>query len=345
MRRALVTGGAGFFGEILASRLVDAGWSCVTTDLHESPAGDGSLIHHRGDLRDESFMRKLFDGPAYDAVFHCAAQLAHGGVSVADMWSSNVEATKLLAAIVRERGVPKVIFTSSNCLWCRAASEPIREDEEPRPCEPYGRSKWEAEKCLRAQEAHFDTVVIRCPTIIDEGRLGLLAMLFEFIDEGRIVWLVGGGRNRYQFIYAQDLATACIAAAETPGSALFHIGSDNVRTMAEVFQHVIDRAGSTSRLVAVPKAPMVFAMKVAYALGISPLGPYQYRMIAEDFLFDTSHIKAVLGWQPTLTNEEMLLRAYAYYHRHRAEIESRHAASPHRTATPMGVIRLLKLLS
>jgi nucleoside-diphosphate-sugar epimerase len=290
-------------------------------------------------------VRELFARDTYDVVLHCAAQLAHGGVSPESLWSSNVEATQLLASIVRERRVPKVIFTSSNCLWCQAASHPIREDEEPCPCEPYGRSKWEAEKVLLAADQHFDTVVLRGPTIIDEGRLGLLAMLFEFIDEGRVVWMVGGGRNRYQFIYAQDLATAFLAAAEMPGSAVFHIGSDDVKTMAEVFQHVIDRAGSASRLVAVPKRPAILAMQLAHAVGLSPLGPYQYRMIAEDFLFDTSRIQATLGWRPTLTNEEMLSRAYVYYREHRAEIESRGAASAHRTATPMGIIRLLKFFS
>ena len=345
MRTALVTGGAGFFGSILAARLVDAGWRCVTTDIHESPFTDGRLVHRCGDLRDERFVRQLFGSDAFDVVFHCAAQLAHGGVSLADMWSSNVSATQLLASIVRERCVPKVIFTSSNCLWCRAASRPIREDDRPCPCEPYGQSKWEAEKVLLSEQKHFDTVVLRCPTIIDEGRLGLLAMLFEFIDEGRVVWMVGGGRNRYQFIYAQDLATACLAAADMRGSEVFHIGSDNVKTMAEVFRHVLDQAGSASRLAAVPKRPAIVAMKLAHALGLSPLGPYQYRMIAEDFLFDTSRIKAMLGWRPTLANEEMLYRAYVYYHRHRGEIESRGAASAHRKATPMGIIRLLKFFS
>ena len=36
-------------------------------------------------------------------------------------------------------------------------------------------------------------------------------------------------------------------------------------------------------------------MKVCFALGISPLGPYQYKMIASTFVFDTSKIKKELG--------------------------------------------------
>lgn len=80
-------------------------------------------------------------------------------------------------------------------------------------------------------------------------------------------------------------------------------------------------------------------------LRISPLGPYHYKMIAENFVFDTSRAKRELGWQPTLTNEEMLLRAYRHYREHRAEIHGRTAVSAHRKPAGMGVIRLLKWIS
>src|SRR6202007_1090988 len=118
---------------------------------------------------------------------------------------------------------------------------PVREDDPPKPVEIYGRSKWEGEKILLARTA-FTSVIFRCPTIIDEGRLGLLSILFEFIDEGRKVWVVGGGRNRYQFIYAQDLANACLRAAALGVSETLNIGSDQVTSFRDTYQYVIDRA-------------------------------------------------------------------------------------------------------
>jgi hypothetical protein len=86
-------------------------------------------------------------------------------------------------------------------------------------------------------------------------------------------------------------------------------------------------------------------MKLAHTLGVSPLGPYHYRMIAESFVFDTQRIRKELGWAPTLTNEEMMLRAFTFYREHRREIHSRTDVSAHSKAAPMGVIRLLKWLS
>ena len=68
-------------------------------------------------------------------------------------------------------------------------------------------------------------------------------------------------------------------------------------------------------------------------------------MIAESFVFDTTRAWEVPGWRPTLTNEEMLLRAYKYYSEHRAEISMRRNVSAYRKAASMGIIKLLKWIS
>lgn len=82
-----------------------------------------------------------------------------------------------------------------------------------------------------------------------------------------------------------------------------------MKPLREVYQAVIDAAGSTSNVRSLPLKPAVAAMRLAHRLHLSPLGPYHYRMIAEDFMFDTSKIQERLGWHPTLTNEEMLVQA------------------------------------
>ena len=191
----------------------------------------------------------------------------------------------------------------------------------------------------------LNVVIIRCPTIMDSGRLGLLAILYEFIDDHKTVWVVGDGSNRYQFIYADDLATACIQGTSYEGSGIFHIGSDHVKSMREVYEAVIAAGGSRSKVRSLPKGPTIAAMMLAHKLKVSPLGPYHYKMIAESFIFDTTKIKRELGWQPTLTNEEMLLRAYDYYKQNRREIAERTDVSAHRKPAEMGVIRLLKWIS
>jgi nucleoside-diphosphate-sugar epimerase len=344
MKTILVTGGAGFFGGVLKRELLDAGYRCISIDLCPDDCSHPELHSIQADIRDRAILEDIFASRRIDAVVHCAAALAHGCKDPEALWTSNVDGTRNLADVMVKHGVRQLVFTSTNCLWGEGLNRPVREDDTPNPVEIYGRSKLEAERIIQ-KYGELNAVIIRCPTIIDFGRLGLLSILFEFIHEGRRIWTVGGGVNRYQFIYAKDLAKACLMALDYPESDTFNIGSDSVKSLAEVYEYVIRKSNSKSRIAALPVSPTLAAMKLAYHLKLSPLGPYHYKMIAEDFLFDTTKIKERLGWRPTLTNEQMLWHAYQYYHQNRHEIENRRDVSDHRRNANMGVIRLLKWVS
>lgn len=340
----LVTGGAGFFGSIMRDYILDQGHRCISVDLVSDATEHPNLLQHQLDIRDSAALRAVFESQPIDGVVHSAAILAHAVQDEQFLWSSNVDGTRNLMQEMRSAGVRQMVFLSSNCLWGECLGRPVREDDTPNPVEIYGRSKLAAEQVIR--EFHdIKSVIIRCPTIIDFGRLGLLAILFEFIHDGRRVWTVGKGGNKYQFIYAGDLANACMLALDSPTSETFNIGSDDVKSLAEVYNYVVQRAQSRSRVSALPLKPTLAAMKLCHRLKLSPLGPYHYKMIAEDFVFDTSRIKQRLRWQPTLTNEQMLWRAYQYYSENRRDIEQRRNVSAHRQGAKMGVIRLLKWIS
>lgn len=344
MNQVLVTGGSGFYGGILKRRLLAEGFAVVNIDLVADPDRHPNLTSIQGDIRNQPLLKEIFARHTFIAVQHCAAMLAHDTISADELWTSNVDGTRNIAAACSHAGVKKLIFISSNCLWAHNAGHEVTEDEPPAPVELYGRSKLAGEEALR-DFTDLNIVTIRCPTIIDEGRLGLLAILFEFIEDGKRVWVVGDGGNRYQFIYAQDLASACVAAISYAGSDLFHIGSDHVTSLRQVYEAVIRAAGTKARVAELPKAPTLAAMKLAHKLGVSPLGPYHYRMIAEDFIFSTTRIRERLGWKPTFTNDQMMVKAFLYYKQQRAAIHARKNVSAHSKPTPMGIIRLLKWFS
>ena len=349
MKNVLITGASGFFGGILKRRLLAEGYACTNIDLVADPDQHPHLTSIQGDIRDTALLERLFGTGNFSAVIHTAAMLAHDQIDENALWTSNVDGTRNLAEACRKHDVKKLIFTSTNCLWASNLGHEVKEDEPPNPVELYGQSKLAAEKILADYERVLDVIIIRCPTIIDSGRLGLLAILFEFIQDGKKVWVVGDGSNRYQFIYAQDLATACIQALDYHQSDLFHIGSENVVSLRQVYEAVIRAAAADSptkaRVAQLPKAPTIAAMKLAHKLKVSPLGPYHYRMIAEDFIFDTTHIRERLGWTPTLTNEQMMIEAFRYYAAQRAEIHARKDVSAHSKPASMGIIRLLKWIS
>ncbi len=345
--KALITGGAGFFGSIMKKYLSDKGIESVIYDLVPDVDNVPGTSALEADIRSADQLDACFKKyGSFDVVFHLAAQLAHNVSDKNLLWTSNVDGTRRVVEAAIKHKVPHIVFTSSNCLWGNPFNRKVLETDAPHPVEIYGVSKWEGEKILLEYKDSINITILRCPTIMDAGRLGLLSILYEFIDENRKVYVVGGGDNVYQFIYAKDLAEACFQAYQkTNNTELFNIGSDNVKSFKEVYQYVIDHAGSSSRVVALPKGPTIMAMKFFYKLGLSPLGPYQYKMIAESFIFDTAKIKTSLEWHPTLTNEEMMLKSYLYYHENKEEIQSGSSTSAHRQSAKMGIIRLLKYFS
>lgn len=345
--KTLITGGAGFFGTVLKRYLSEKGAESIIYDLVPDTDSVENTVAVQGDICNESQLEECFKKHSpFDVIYHVAAQLAHNVKDRSFLWRSNVEGTRKLVEMAVRYKAPRLVFTSSNCLWGMPIGRKIVETDTPHPVEVYGHSKWEAEKILLNYQDSINITIIRCPTITDAGRLGLLAILFEFIEENRKVYLVGGGDNVYQFIYGRDLADACLKAYEKSSTTdTFNIGSDNVKPLKEVYGYVIKKTGSKSKLVSLPKIPTLLAMKICYKLGLSPLGPYQYKMISEDFVFETREIKKKLDWKPTMTNEEMLLKAYMYYKENKQIIKSSRDVSAHKQGAKMGIIRLLKYLS
>ncbi len=341
----LITGGSGFFGSLLKEDLLRRRYNCVNIDLERDSFKHKNLISIQGDIRNKNLLLEVFSKNKFSAIYHCAAILAHAVKDKNFLWTSNVNGTRNIADFAKEFGVKKVVFTSSNCLWGNPFNRLVSEEDLPNPVEIYGRSKLEGEKILMSNKKYFNAVIIRCPTIMDEGRLGLLAILFDFIDEGKKVWVVGNGENKYQFIYAKDLIDACIKSLNYNKSEIFNIGSDNVKSFKEVYNNVLKKAKTGSKIGYLPKSPAILLMKLAHHFKISPLGPYQYKMIAESFVFDTSKIKRELKWSPTLTNDEMLYKAYLYYHNNKADILSRKNVSAHKKQADMGIIRILRWVS
>ncbi len=341
----LVTGGSGFFGGILLKELLEKGYNCINLDLFKLDITSKDLISFQLDISNMEKLRETCSQYSISAIIHCAALLAHDVKDTKELWRTNVEGTRNIAQIASELSIPKVVFISTNCLWGKSFNRPVKEDDVPAPIEVYGRSKYEAEKILLDAENPFVSIIIRCPTIIDAGRLGLLSILFEFIHEGKRIWMVGEGENRYQFIDAKELADACILSLNHLQTDIFNVGSDNVNTLKGIYQYVIDKAGSSSKVSPLPKRLTTTGMKVCSALGLIPLGSYHYNMISEDFIFDTTKIKRLLSWETRVSNEEMLYAAYKYYEDNILHINNRISGPAHKKSCNMGILKLLKWIS
>jgi nucleoside-diphosphate-sugar epimerase len=340
-RSVLVTGGSGYFGEILVDRAAAQGDRVRVFDLNP-PAGraaSDSVEYVHGDVRDRAAIRAACDG--VDVVLHNVAQVPLARDR--DLfWSVNVVGTADVLVAARDAGVTKVVHTSSSAVFGIPEANPVTEETPCRPVEAYGRAKVEAEVlCREAVGSGLDVTIIRPRTILGHGRLGIMAVLFEFVADGAPVFVLGGGDNRYQFVHAADLADACLRAAAREGPAVYNVGATEFGTMRETLQALVDHAGTGSRVRSLPVEPARVAMRCLADLGLAPFAPYHWLLYGESLWFDVSRARTELGWMPEHSNTSMIIESYEWFLAHRDELESTDR-SHHQSPVRPGLLRLLK---
>jgi nucleoside-diphosphate-sugar epimerase len=332
-----ISGGSGFLGVRLAGRLRERGLSVRTLDLEAlDEPGIEALI---GDIRRAQDVEALCKGA--DVLVHAAASMP---IRPAEIRSVNVEGTATLLAAAAKASVRRVVFLSSAVVYGLARRLPISEDEPPAPFEAYGRSKLEAEAlCAEFGRRSLETVVLRPTAFVGPGRLGVFGILFDWIREGRRVYTLGPGTNRYQLLDVDDLVAAVLLAAEHPvAGRTFNLGASEVGTVAEELAALCAHAGSSSRLTPIPAAPARIALRGLAAARLSPLSEWHYRTADRDFVVDVSSALGELGWVPRFSNVDALTRAYDSFVEHRSEARS---GRTHRARWNEGVLGALRRLS
>ncbi|HEY8523356.1 MAG TPA: NAD-dependent epimerase/dehydratase family protein [Acidimicrobiales bacterium] len=338
-RTVLVTGGSGYFGSILAGLALDRGDTVRILDLNPPGERASEVDFVQGDVRDLATLREACAG--VDVVLHNVAQVPLA--KDRDLfWSVNVTGTANVLLAAREAGVAKVVHTSSSAIFGIPESNPVTEETPGRPLEAYGKAKLEAEHlCRDAADAGLDVTIVRPRTILGHGRLGIIAVLFEFVAEGAPVYVLGRGDNRYQFVHANDLAAAVLRAADREKPAVYNIGAIEFGTMRETLQALCDHAGTGSRVRSLPAGPAKAGMRALAEVGLAPFAPYHWLLYAESLWFDTTRAQTELGWRPRHSNTSAVIESYEWFlaHRDRLGVGS---ASHHQSPVKLGLLRLLK---
>ena len=340
MTKSLVTGGAGYFGDLLTQKLLARGHSVRVLDINLPTDTSPGTEVIQADIRDTDAVLSACEG--IDVVFHNAAEVDLTK-NKDSFWSVNRDGTKNVLESCVRRAVRKVIYTSSSAVYGVPKSNPVTEETVPTPVEDYGKAKLAGETlCWEYARKGLDATIIRPCTIMSHGRLGIFQILFEWIYQGKNIPVLNDGKNIYQFVHADDLADACIWASVLKGADIFNCGTDRFGTMRETLEHLCRHAGTGSQVKSLPLRPVMAAMKLSSALGISPLGDYHYLMYGRSIYFDSSKTRNKLGWVPRYSNNEMFVESYDWYVRNRpAVLAATGTNSLHRSAVEQGVLKIL----
>ena len=336
----LITGGLGFVGRALASRLLEEGEKVRVLDrrtpAHPLPPGCDYI---QADVCDYAAVRGACR--SVDIVFNLVSLLPCSRAG-RDFWRVNVNGTANVLKASEEMGVRKVVHLSSSIVYGIPQEVPLREDSPVAPVGDYGKSKLAAEKHCRDYLARgLDTTILRPRFIVGPGRLGLLTILFEWIRLGRSIYTIGSGKNRFQMVSVDDLIEACVLTQDRARGEIINVGADRVPTVYELLSDLVHHAGSHSSIVPIPAMLARNSLRVLDFFHLTPLGTEHYLIADKEYVLDTTKARTILGWTAKQDMYAALRAAYDWYCSNREGL----ARDSEQDFPEEGVLKLLKLIS
>jgi len=240
MKKALVTGGAGFIGSHLTEALVARGIQVAVFDDLSSgkeanlkPVRD-RIDFRRGDIRDIRQVESAMGG--VEVVFHQAA-LVSVPLSVAQPLESaavNETGTLQVLEAARRQGCRRVVLASSSAVYGDDPPQPQTENLALRPASPYAVQKRVGEQYAALYQRLYglETVSLRYFNVFgprqDPGSpySGVISIFMNRAAAGKPPVVYGDGTQTRDFIHVRDVVAANLAAATTAAATagIFNIG-------------------------------------------------------------------------------------------------------------------------
>lgn len=342
--KLVITGGAGFLAYHLTRRLASKCDRIVLIDIApiESGAYPENAACCQADVRDRAALQKHTKGA--DFLIHAAAALPL--CSRKEIFEVNLGGTDAALEAAQTNHVRKVVYISSTAVYGIPKVHPIDESAPLAGIGPYGESKIEAESICRAyQKKGLPVAIVRPKTFLGTGRLGVFQILYDWVDSGNRIPMIGNGRNHYQLLAVEDLVDAIDLLLNAPAGAAndtFNIGAERFGTVEEDLSALCRFAGTGSRPVPTPAWIAKPVLRLLEQMKLSPLYQWVYDTADTESFVSTEKIKKAVGWTPKLSNAETLIQSFQWYREHKHELAG--TGTTHRTAWKQGALSLLKKL-
>src|SRR5512135_118584 len=228
MKRALVTGGAGFIGSHLAEGLLKHGYQVRVLDNFATGRRD-NLAHvandielMEGDVRNLTTVRTAVRN--VDVVFHEAA-LPSVERSVKNPLESNevnIAGTLNVLVAARDANVGRVVYAASSAAYGNTLSLPKEESMTPDPLSPYAIGKLAGEQYMKVftQLYGLSTVSLRYFNVFGPRQdpttqyAGVIAKFTTCALEGKPYPVYGDGEQSRDFTYVENVVLSNLLAVE-----------------------------------------------------------------------------------------------------------------------------------
>ncbi len=321
MQNILVLGGAGYIGSHTVYDLIEIRYRVVVADSLET--GHIKALHpaaafYHGDIRDKTFLDRIFEAEHIDAVVHFAAYSIVGESMTNPLkyYDNNVHGTQVLLTSMAEHGVDKIVFSSTAATYGEPRRIPITEDDPTEPTNAYGATKLAMEQMFKWTDiAHgIRYVSLRyfnaCGARLD-GSIGedhspethLIPLILQAAAGMRENIAVFGtdydtkdGTCVRDYIHVCDLARAHTLAVQylTDGgqSRILNLGNGIGFTVKEVIE--------TAEAVVGHKIPTMYTARRAG-------DPAQ-------LVASSAKARSVLGWEPKYADLDVIIKSAWNWH-------------------------------
>jgi UDP-glucose 4-epimerase len=310
VKRACITGGAGFIGSNLLDRLIARAVEVVVVDdfstgrhefLQKAQASDGVRLVE-GDVLDQPVLEDAVAG--CDWVFHLQANadLRRGLERPRRDLEQNTIATSNVLEAMRAQGVERIVFSSTGSVYGEPAVFPTPE-EAPFPIQTslYAASKLAGEGLICAYAAGYGFTGVICRFVSVLGERYTHGHVFDFYRalkrDPHYLQVLGDGHQEKSYLYVQDCISAILLAAERhqadPGAHIYNLGTDETLIVDASVALIAEHLSATPRIEHTGGR--------RGWIGDSPL-----------IRLDTTRIRD-LGWRPQLTIEQAVARTLEWF--------------------------------
>jgi len=259
-KRIVITGGAGFIGSHLTSRLVEMGNEVIVIDTllrgNKIPKDIFKQVSfHNVDVADKNAVVELSRGA--DVIFHFAAIL---GVDIVadnpiETMETEVNGMQSVAHAASVNNISKIVYASTSGVYGHLALEKSVDEEilvDPRTSYAMAKRYNEIYLASLFEEKGIHSIALRFFNVygLRQDNRMVIPRFFEQAMHNRPITVYGTGQQTRDFTYVDDAVKATILLADkVSGFEIFNIANERESTIGELAEHIKDMAKSKSEIV------------------------------------------------------------------------------------------------
>jgi UDP-glucose 4-epimerase len=311
IKKAFVTGGAGFIGSHIVDKLVTLG-AHVTIYDNFCTGQEEFIAHHqdnpnvrviKADVLDLDRLTKEMAG--HDIIFHLQANAdVRGGVKHTRVdLEQNTIATWNVCEAMRLNNAKRIMFASSAVMYGEPTVFPTPEDYMPVQTALYGASKLAGEAMIEAYCEYYDMTCYMFRFVSWIGERYTHGVIFDFMrklqDSPNELEILGNGKQRKSYLDVVDGVNGIFYAIEHAKERknIFNLGHDEFMNVMDLARIVIDELGMEN----------VSFRTTGGERGWLGDAPFVH--------LDTARLKS-LGWKPQISIEQGIRNTVKYLKAH-----------------------------